>query len=240
MTNHIHLLMQVSDVALGRVILCIASRYARTVQERFSTTGHLFERRHYAVPVDADIYLLTLLRYIHLNLVRAGLAADPSGYRWSSHGAYLDRRRHAWITTEFALRMLAADADTARARYCKLIGDREPCRWGSGALTPHREHPHILGDDDFVSRVVGISWKPRLRKSIDELLVECTQRFGVSTESIMSPSRARHLSAARAWLSHEAVTGRVATISAMARYFGRSETAIRRLMARHPPRVGDQ
>lgn len=57
MTNHIHLLVQVEEIPLGRVILRIAGRYARTVQSRLDTTGHLFERRYHSVLVDADAYL---------------------------------------------------------------------------------------------------------------------------------------------------------------------------------------
>lgn len=69
MTNHIHMLIQVGDTPLGRIMLRIASHYARELQARFHTTGHLFERRYHAVLVDADTYLLELLRYIHLNPV---------------------------------------------------------------------------------------------------------------------------------------------------------------------------
>ena len=71
MTNHTHMLIQVGDVPLGRIMLRIASRYARQIQARFRTTGHLFERRYHAVLVDVDSYLLELLRYIHLNPIRA-------------------------------------------------------------------------------------------------------------------------------------------------------------------------
>src|SRR5688572_16379423 len=60
MTNHIHLLVQVSDTPHGKFVLRIASRYARKFQECMETTGHLFERRHHAILVDADSYLLAL------------------------------------------------------------------------------------------------------------------------------------------------------------------------------------
>ena len=52
MTNHVHLLVQVGDTPLGRIMLRIASRYARELQAQFHTTGHLFERRYHAVLVD--------------------------------------------------------------------------------------------------------------------------------------------------------------------------------------------
>jgi putative transposase len=63
MTNHVHMLIQVGDTPLGRLILRIAGRYARTVQKHLRTTGHLFEKRYHPILVDADEYLLELLRY---------------------------------------------------------------------------------------------------------------------------------------------------------------------------------
>ena len=98
MSNHIHMLIQVSDVPLGRIILRIASPYARAVQAELSTTGHLFERRYHAVLVDADEYLLGLLRYMHMNPVRAGMVNHPADYPWSSHHVYLGSREESWVT----------------------------------------------------------------------------------------------------------------------------------------------
>jgi REP element-mobilizing transposase RayT len=60
MTNHVHMLSQVVDAPLGRLMLHIAGRYARRVQARLRTTGHLFEKRYYPVLVEADEYLLEL------------------------------------------------------------------------------------------------------------------------------------------------------------------------------------
>lgn len=234
MTNHLHLLVQVSETPLGRVILRIASAYARTVQARLATTGHLFERRYHAVLVDADNYLLTLLRYIHLNPVQAGLVSDPALYAWSSHRAYLGLGTCDWVTTHFALNLLAAQPVAALARYREFMGSPEPCRWGAGALAPHRDQPQILGGDEFVARMTAKPWRPRLNRSLDELIKDCGERFGIAPELLASPGRARELAEARAWISHQAVEGRVASICAVARRLGRSESAIRALMSRHP------
>ena len=71
------MLVQVADIPLGRAIMRIAGRYAREMQRHRATTGHFFERRYRAILVDADSYLLELIRYIHLNPVRAGIVQDP-------------------------------------------------------------------------------------------------------------------------------------------------------------------
>ena len=109
MTNLLHMPIQVGDTPLGRITLRIASRDARFLQTQFHTTGHLFERRHHAVLVDADTCLLELLRYIQLNPVRARMVDAPGEYPWSSHAVYLGGHSAPWVTTEFALSSSLSD-----------------------------------------------------------------------------------------------------------------------------------
>ncbi len=239
MTNHIHLLMQVSDVPLGRAVLRIASRYARTVQKHIATSGHLFERRYHCTLVDADNYLLTLIRYIHFNPVRAGLVLDPIEYRWSSHSAYLGLVDRKWVTTSVAFGIFSTHHTTAIDKYQEFMGTPPNCRWGTGDLTPNHTDSQILGDDEFASRVAGYNWRPRSRKSFDTLIADCERRFSVSMELLGSPSKSHVLAVARAWLAHEAVSGRVATISETARHLNRTEGSIRQLMSRYPREVKD-
>lgn len=235
MTNHIHMLVQIADAPLGKLMLRIASQYARAVQSRLDTTGHLFERRYHAILVDADAYLITLMRYIHLNPVRGGLVGDPVEYPWSSHCVYLGVCRRDWVTTGFGLRMLGSQPKHAAARYRELMGNRETCKWGAGELVAHREEPQILGSDEFIARVKRSELHPRSHQSLDDLIRLCSERFQVTPESLTSRSRAPKLVVARAWISHEALAGQVASICEVARRLGRSESAIRYLIQRHPP-----
>ena len=117
MTNHVHMLIQVSDAPLGKLILRIAGRYARMTQKRLRTTGHLFEKRYHALLVDADEYLLELVRYIHLNPVRARMVQAPSEYRWSSHHVYAGTAEQAWVTTDFASAVAHGTASAVPAEY---------------------------------------------------------------------------------------------------------------------------
>jgi hypothetical protein len=93
--------------------------------------------------VDAHAWLLRLVRYIHLNPVRAGIVARAADYPWSGHGVYLGRPGVPWLATDLALRLLGGDLLRATAAYRAfvvpvLIGiDREslvevpwyPARW---------------------------------------------------------------------------------------------------------------
>jgi len=233
MTNHIHMVIQVSGMPLGRIVLRTASAYARAVQLRLETTGHLFERRYHAILVDADDYLLTLLRYVHLNPVRAGLAADPGSYPWSSHHAYLGMRTEPWLTTGFALGILSARADQAVVRYRELMSSAEPLSWGTGALTPNRAQPQILGSDAFVARIIAPRSEAATGLSLQRLLSDCSDRFRLPSAMLTSPMCSRRLAMARAWLAHRATRAGIASVCDVARFLGRSESAIRQAMLRH-------
>jgi hypothetical protein len=233
MTNHIHLLLQVADAPLGSVMQKIASHYARVVQQHLQTTGHLFERRYHALLVDADSYLLTLLRYIHFNPVRAGMVRDLVSYPWSSHRVYLGQRPQAWVTTDFALGLFAGRRDAARARYREFMGATATDRWGTGALIPNDKNGQILGSNEFVARVGSFPKSTATTRTLDDLFDECARKFQCTRNLLVSVSRDRRLSSARAWIACQAASSGIATVSAVAREMRRSEAAIRQLVRRH-------
>jgi REP element-mobilizing transposase RayT len=235
MTNHIHLLTQVSGRPLGRLMLRIASRYARTVQSHMATTGHLFERRYHASLVDADRYLLAIVRYIHLNPVEAGLVSDPAAWRWSSHRAYLGQAASSWLTTRLVMEMLGSRNDCARRQYLALMNTSTPEADNIGTVIDAGPSLQILGDDKFAQRATNSTSAPCARRSLDAILAACVARFGIPLDLLASPGRARQLSVARAWLAHQVVANRAASISAVARLLDRTEGSIRQLMSRHPP-----
>lgn len=231
MTNHIHLLIRVGDMPLGRIMLRIASRYARKLQARLHTTGHLFERRYHAVLVDADAYLLELVRYIHLNPVRAGIVTAPAEYPWSSHLVYLGQRLEPWVSTEFVLALFHTDIQQAISPYDHFVHADLSAVSPLNACNPN--DTRILGSDHFAARLLGKAWQPRSRKTMDELISEGCQQFGLTHEKLLSPSRQRELTRARAWIAHQAVTLRIATLSQVAKLFGRSEAALRQSVKLH-------
>jgi REP element-mobilizing transposase RayT len=149
MRNHLHLAVQVGECPLSQPMQNLAFRHTRWINRRRRRVGHLFQGRYKAILVDRDSYLLELVRYVHLNPVRAGLVADPAAYPWSSHGAYLGRANVPWLTTDWVLGQFGAQVGWARRRYRRFIeeglseGHREAFHRGEG-------DPRILGDDTFL------------------------------------------------------------------------------------------
>ncbi len=72
MANHVHLAIQVNQVPLAKIMQSLSFCYTRWLNKRQNRIGHLFQGRYKALLVDADAYLLELIRYIHLNPIRAG------------------------------------------------------------------------------------------------------------------------------------------------------------------------
>jgi REP element-mobilizing transposase RayT len=235
MTNHVHLLTQVADVPLGRLMLRVASRYARTVQKRFKTTGHLFERRYHAILVDADEYLLKLVRYIHLNPVRARMVERVDDYPWSSHHAYTGRSPQPGVTTDFVLRLFHSQRQQAIAEYQRFINSQSGIDAPSPLLERNPNDLRVLGDDQFAATMLDAAWRPRSRKTLDEVIQEACERFGVTRQALQSASRRRSLTYTRAWVAHQATSLRITSLAQVARSFGRNEASLRESVRLHFP-----
>jgi REP element-mobilizing transposase RayT len=104
MRTHYHLCVQTPQVPLSRVMRHIDGVYTQRYNRRQRRDGPLFRGRYRGIVVDADRYLLAVVRYIHQNPVTAGVVAHPERYHWSSLRAYLTvRGRPAWLDTQTVL-----------------------------------------------------------------------------------------------------------------------------------------
>lgn len=98
MTNHFHLLVRSGDDGVSRFVHDLCGPYARHVNDSIGRDGPLFRGRFHAVPVRTDNHLIAAVRYIHRNPLDLPGVDHVDDYRWSSHRAYLGRRRAApWM-----------------------------------------------------------------------------------------------------------------------------------------------
>jgi putative transposase len=85
MPNHVHLVLRPrSDQGLSRWIHWLLTTHVQRHRSRYMTTGHVWQGRYKSFPIQTDIHLLRVLRYVERNPVRAGLAASSREWRWSS------------------------------------------------------------------------------------------------------------------------------------------------------------
>ena len=86
MTNHVHLLITPHSMdGIGKVLQMLGRYYVQYFNYTYDRTGTLWEGRYKATLIDSEQYLLTCMRYIELNLVRAGIEEHPKDYPWSSY-----------------------------------------------------------------------------------------------------------------------------------------------------------
>ena len=190
--------LQVGDIPLSRIMQNLALRYTTWINRKNRRTGHLFQGRYKAILLDADSYLLELVRYIHLNPVRAGLVMLPEEYLWSGHRAYLGKEELPWLTSEWVLSHFSAKVSVAQKGYEAFVAD--------GKDEPRRPEFHsgskegrILGDDCFADEALLKANQRRQRPAALEVILNAVCRYYELTRSELSAAgKARPNAEARA------------------------------------------
>ena len=259
MPNHFHLAVQVSQQPLARPMQRLASRFARRVQARIEATGHpferrgppvlldpegrlvgpgadLFERRYHAVIVDSERYLLGLVRYIHLNPVRARIVDRPEDYPWSSHTAYLAEAGPAWLVTAAVKGRLGCDEASAQHAYRTLMETEAT----SAELEYLRRRPARESDGAAAGGIQGAHASMDLAM-LGELIHEECRRAGIAPQTLLSPARGRRQSLVRARIAWRAVRiGAVSTLAELTPHLGRSSSALSECLRVARARYPDQ
>ena len=235
MTNHIHLAVQVGDIPLSRGMQNLSFRYTRWINWRVKRTGHLFQGRYKAVLVDGDRYLQELVRYIHLNPVRAGMTKSPVEYPWSGHRAYLGKELLPWLTTDWLLEQFGTTVNKARAGYRDFVLD--------GLGEEHRTEFHggehdsrVFGDDNFVDACLSVSGSIPQRVTIQEIVDKVCREYDIDVATLKAPSQQRIASEARAvlgWLARELGCATLSDVSKLVnRDVGSISSSVSRLSER--------
>ena len=131
MDNHIHLVLETLEGNLGRFMQRLNTSYTGWFNHHHETCGHLFQGRYKAILVDAEDYLQTVGRYVHLNPVRVAAAenigADEKRQRlrdhlWSSYRGYGRLRgRPEWLTCQEILSAWGGDTARGREKYREYV-----------------------------------------------------------------------------------------------------------------------
>ncbi len=230
MGNHVHMLLQCADTPLSEMMRVLSQRYTYWFNRQHDRVGHLFQGRYKSLMVDTDHYLLELVRYIHLNPVRAEFVESTDDYLWSSHHAYLGRKETPWLTTDWVLRQFHEERGAARARYLRLLG--EPVDEQQQALfTKGATEGRVIGSDDFLCRMeerAGITSAPSL--PLEQIVDMVCNYQKINKDELRSASRRRVITEARAVITLLAVNDAGKTLTEIADYFNRDITVLSRQM----------
>jgi len=124
MPNHAHVLLRSSETGLSGFMRRLLTGYAVSYNRRHRRSGHLFHNRYKSIICEEDVYFTELVRYIHLNPLRANLVkslAQLDRYPWAGHSAILGIRENDWQDSDFVLRWFGRKQGEARKAYRRYV-----------------------------------------------------------------------------------------------------------------------
>jgi REP element-mobilizing transposase RayT len=223
--NHLHLLLRPRQRALAEIMRRLLTGYAVVFNLRHNRAGHLFQNRYKSIVCDNDPYLLELVRYIHLNPVRAGMVGDLetlAAFPWCGHSELLGRSSMPVIRVDEVLTLFSSQRKAAQKNYESFITDglhaRPMIKLSSGgrrsskALDPSIAEDavfddRILGGGQFVEQVLNASntVQNNHRMPFTELVQRVANCLQIAPATLSAPSKERSIVRAKAVICHVAV-----------------------------------
>jgi len=178
MRNHVHLLFFSGPTGISKFMRRLLTGYALRYNRRHRRSGHLFQNRYKSIICEEESYLLELVRYIHLNPLRASVVKSMGGldhYPWSGHRVLMGKGKNDWQEREYVLHQFHKREGRAIRSYRKymeegkdqgrrseLVGGgliRSLGGWSQvlplGSSREKMEHDcRILGSGDFVAEII--------------------------------------------------------------------------------------
>ncbi len=108
MDNHVHLVIKEGKDSISRIMKRINTSYAYYYNKKYNRVGHVFQDRYRSEAVENDGYLITLIRYVHNNPVKAGICRNVVQYSWSSYNLYISLNNSQLIETNEILEIFSS------------------------------------------------------------------------------------------------------------------------------------
>jgi len=178
LSNHVHLLLRTGTVPIATVMARLLTGYVVSFNRRHRRHGYLFQNRYKSILCQEDPYLLELVRYIHLNPLRARMVRDLKeleSFPYAGHGVLLGKGKRPWQEVGYVLGQFGGRVTEARRRYRAYVKEgigqgRRPELVGGGLIRSLggwakarglqrgegrlKGDERILGDSDFVMKVL--------------------------------------------------------------------------------------
>jgi len=148
MPNHYHMLIHTPEGNISRAMRHVNGVYTQRFNNRNNCDGQLFRGRYKSILVGGDSYLLQLVRYIHRNPLKAGIAENLNAYTWSSHKAYLSvSQKWEWLHKDFILKVLNKDIKKQLQTYRRFISTDDD---DLSDLLDRKRWPTLIGPKSFL------------------------------------------------------------------------------------------
>jgi REP element-mobilizing transposase RayT len=245
LTNHLHLLLRPRSGCLATFMRRLLTSYVVTFNLRHKRSGHLFQNRYKSFACEEESYFLELVRYVHLNPLRAGLVdnlAELAVYPWCGHAVVLGNRVLPGQVYGEVLERFEKNVQKGRAGYTAFIADglcqRAPDleenrglrRWLAKQVGQEENlaaDARILGSEAFFQTVQPVATAPLSKKiPLPELRMKVAEIFEVSPELLSRRTRLSGVAGARAAFCYLAVGLMDCNGAEVARMLGMSRAGV--------------
>lgn len=221
MPNHFHILLRVDKFSVSLVMQHLLTRYACWFNARRRRLGHVFQGRFKALHCDSNVYLLQLLRYIHLNPVRAGLVEHPSQWPWSGHHDYVGNSAAGLADIGFPLAIFGDTPKAAAVRYKAFLAETN---------APQSAKPPQSSDRGKEIEPVRLGAPPDLKgANLRQIAEKVCALADVEVAQLIGPSHAHGISdVRRSFILHASAHG--VRPSRIAAFLQRSPSLVSKLL----------
>jgi len=164
MDNHYHIVLRMHEVPISDIMHRIDLKFSKYYNLTYNKSGHVFQDRYKGILVEDDKYLLSLLRYVHQNPVKAKMCRKVSDYYWSSDSYYRKNIQGKIVDIDFVLRLFSEDRNNALVEYRKFMD--------STVLEESADFEDVLIIGELKSKSIDIPLIKTEKKTLDEILYE--------------------------------------------------------------------
>ena len=225
MTNHFHLLLRPRETKLSVFMRRLLTGYAIVFNLQHKRSGHLFQNRYKSIACQEDAYLLELIRYVHLNPLRVGLARtvdELDSYPWRGHAVLMGKQELSGQSVNDVLLLFGQKKKRARQAYREFVidgikqGKRDDLvggglRRSQGARSKGEYEAYderILGSGEFVESLWCEAESIEIhgpKISLDEMMKRAAAMLQVKVELLRQKNRTKELADVRAAICYLAV-----------------------------------
>lgn len=225
--NHFHLLLRPRHIELKQFMRRLLTGYAITFNKRHRRARHIFQNRYKSFVCEEETYLLELIRYIHLNPLRAGIVPDLASlnkFRWCGHAVLMETKSLEGQVVDEVLVRFGISPDKARSRYLGFVADgldqgKRPELVGGGlkrslaggssiGSVPEIYDERVLGSGLFVEQLrqeQDLRGKLLANMKLPELMQRVESFYGLQSGRLKVRSRDKDVVTARDVFCHIAV-----------------------------------
>ena len=224
MDSHYHILIKTSELPLWKVMKPLNTEYARYYNKKYSVRGPLFSDRYKSIATQDQNYLEQLIRYVHLNPIRAGICKSLKSlehYTWSGHIILLGKAKNQFQDVEAVLHRFGKTTLAARAGYLKyleqglnsseaneLVESIE--KTNSGKTDRNCPAVWAIGDTAFQKTIMERDKENRLtialyrkeQKTLEWLIKSISEKFEIKPSQLLMQSRRTSQADARKVFCH--------------------------------------